>query len=360
MSSSRPEESTRDKTTERADAAEPAGSAAPRASEVPSRRGRVRALDAVRGLAICGILLVNIPQITRMRGAPEPGVYVPAEYWSQLLVHQRFFPVFSFLFGLSFAIFLDGAARRTSVPRVVLLRRMVALGVVGALHHFLQPGEALLPYAIVGIAVLLPASWLPRWLVLLAGVLCTAAAVLLLYGGTALIPGLFLLGLATARYGVHDRLDRSNTAVALVFALSLAAAAPLLHWQSGDIVRNSYSHGAAAAGILLASAYVTGLLLLLRTRVGPAVSAVLEPLGRMALTNYLTATLLVVALAPVLGLPHSMRFGTAFALAGGILGVQVLWSRWWLRRFRYGPFEWAWRVVTWWSPVPLRGAGQGV
>ncbi|SDP76739.1 Uncharacterized membrane protein YeiB [Actinopolyspora xinjiangensis] len=346
---------------ERASTAEPGGS-----PEVPfdspgrsdsSGGARVRALDAVRGLAVCGILLVNIPQITQMRNGPEPGVYVPAEHWLQLLVQQRFFPVFSFLFGLSFAIFLDGAARRASLPRVVLLRRMAALGVLGALHQFLQPGEALLPYAIVGIVVLLPASWLPRVLVLLAGVLGTVAAVSLTHGGTSLLPGLFLLGLATARYGVHNRFDRPNATVALVFVLSLAAAAPLLYWQSGDIVRNSYSHGAVAAGLLLASAYVTGLLLLLRTRVGPAVSALLEPLGRMALTNYLTATLLVVALAPVLGLPHSLRFGPALALAAGIIGVQVLWSRWWLRRFRYGPFEWLWRCVTWWSPVSPRGTG---
>ncbi|TFD88565.1 DUF418 domain-containing protein [Cryobacterium lactosi] len=35
--------------------------------------------------------------------------------------------------------------------------------------------------------------------------------------------------------------------------------------------------------------------------------------------------------------------------------LQWLASWWWLRRFRFGPAEWVWRTVTWWTPQPLRG-----
>jgi uncharacterized membrane protein YeiB len=108
------------------------------------------------------------------------------------------------------------------------------------------------------------------------------------------------------------------------------------------------------AGLVGALAYATALLLVLRTRLGRPLSAVLEPLGRMALTNYLTATLLVVAAAGPLGLRESSRWGTAMVLAVVILAVQTVFSRWWLARFQYGPMEWVLRCVTWWNVVQLR------
>ena len=54
-----------------------------------------------------------------------------------------------------------------------------------------------------------------------------------------------------------------------------------------------------------------------------------------ALANYLTRTM----------------------IPGWILAVwalQLWWSTWWLERFRYGPFEWAWRCGTYQSWQPLR------
>ena len=62
---------------------------------------------------------------------------------------------------------------------LLLLRRLVALGVLGIAHEFLQPGEALLPYAIAGIVFLLPLSWAPRWVNLAVGLTITVVPVAL-------------------------------------------------------------------------------------------------------------------------------------------------------------------------------------
>ncbi|MBR7503759.1 hypothetical protein KCW65_27125, partial [Mycobacterium tuberculosis] len=83
------------------------------------------------------------------------------------------------------------------------------LGVLGALHMLLQPGEALLPYAIAALVVLLPSTWIPSRL--LAPVTASVGALLLLAGvatggGMAIIPGLFLVGFAT---GCTDLVRRS-------------------------------------------------------------------------------------------------------------------------------------------------------
>ncbi|RXS70612.1 DUF418 domain-containing protein [Streptomyces sp. TM32] len=250
---------------------------------------RIRVLDALRGFAFCGILLVNIPQITEMAFGPRPGELHPVRHFLDLAVQERFFPLFSFLFGISFALFLDGAARRSDRPRLLLVRRLVALGLLGAAHQLLHLGEALRPYAVFGLVALLPATWLPTPLVLVAGTGLTLASVTLAAGGLATIPGLFLLGLGVARMGIPGALDHRTGRLAAALAVIAPAAAAAVWWQYATDPTDA-TRIAAGAGLLAALAYAITLLLLLRTPLGTALSAVLEPLGRMALTNYLTAT----------------------------------------------------------------------
>ena len=81
----------------------------------------------------------------------------------------------------------------------------------------------------------------------------------------------------------------------------------------------------------------------------------------MALTNYLMTSLIL----------STLFFGYGFGLYGqvsraGQVGIvaaitvfQVVASRWWLARHRYGPLEWAWRAFTWWRWPPLRRAPVG-
>jgi hypothetical protein len=38
----------------------------------------------------------------------------------------------------------------------------------------------------------------------------------------------------------------------------------------------------------------------------------------------------------------------------GMSLLQVAFSVWWLRYFRFGPLEWAWRSLVWWRMQPLR------
>jgi uncharacterized protein len=317
---------------------------------------RVVVLDALRGFALCGILLVNIPwQIitTRMSAGPQSGGRYLATELLQYFVTGRFFPIFSFLFGVSFALFLDSAAARSRHPRLVLLRRLVVLGGLGLAHQQLHPGEALTPYAIVGVLVLLPASWLPRWIVLpLAGVALVAGV--LAGGGILLIPALFLLGLSAVRYGIIGTLAGRRKQIAVVFAVAAVAAVLCTVWEATAFSAPDGERVGAAAGLVGATAYSTGLLLLLGTRPGAVLERFLAPLGRMALTNYLSATVIVAAVGPLVGLRHSAHYGRMIVLAVLILAGQALFSRYWLAHYRYGPLEWIWRGLTWWTRTPNR------
>ncbi|TDD06519.1 DUF418 domain-containing protein [Saccharopolyspora terrae] len=325
------------------------------ASTGESAPRRVTEWDALRGFALCGILLVNIPQITRMAHGSENGVSNLISNGLGMLVEQHFYPIFAFLFGLSFSLFLEGAQQRSRRPRLMLARRLLVLGLLGAAHHVLQPGEALLPYAIFGLLVLLPASWLPTGVLVPASVLAAVAGFTVVSGGMFSIPGLFLLGLACARTGIARTIDRRPGQLAAVLAIAVVLSVPavwaqLVYPPDGPLATRI----TAAAGALGAVAYASAFLLVLRTRIGRPLAALVEPLGRMALTNYLTATLLVVAAAGPLGLRESTDWSTALVLALIVLAVQAAFSHWWLGRFRYGPAEWALRTATWWTPMPLR------
>jgi uncharacterized membrane protein YeiB len=331
-----------------------------RPAPVPAHT-RIVALDVLRGFALCGILLANVKPIAH--GGDGPGSAAAPETTAATVLHlavdQRFFPIFSLLFGVGFALLTESARARARQPRVVLLRRLLALLAVGLLHHLvLWRGDVLAVYAAVGLLVLLPSTWLPRRVVAVAAGALIVLSVTLFGGWYSMIPGLFLLGAALTRYGVVARIDAAPRAAAALGLVCVLAAVPATVVQvragSADPGGTAFRIAYPAAGLLTAGAYVCGVLLLLRTRLAGPLTAVLRPLGRMALTNYLTATVLVLAFSAVVGGADRWPAGGVVAVAALVLLVQWTWSVLWLRRCRQGPVECLWRWVTWWQRPPLR------
>ena len=80
---------------------------------------------------------------------------------------------------------------------------------------------------------------------------------------------------------------------------------------------------------------------------------VFAPVGRMALTNYLTHSLICVTLSYGFGFGLWWRIGAAWAMAiaATVILVQIPLSAWWLSRFRFGPVEWIWRRLTYGRPL---------
>ncbi|MBS0476599.1 MAG: DUF418 domain-containing protein [Proteobacteria bacterium] len=78
--------------------------------------------------------------------------------------------------------------------------------------------------------------------------------------------------------------------------------------------------------------------------------------GRMAFSNYIGTSLLLVPVFNGWGLGLFGRFGR-LELFGFVLAVWALmlaWSKWWLERYRYGPLEWLWRCLTYGRMMSLR------
>lgn len=78
--------------------------------------------------------------------------------------------------------------------------------------------------------------------------------------------------------------------------------------------------------------------------------------GRMAFSNYLGTSLILVTIFNGWGLGLFGQFGRVelFGFVLGIWALMLLGSKAWLARFRYGPLEWLWRCLTYWQLFPLR------
>lgn len=81
----------------------------------------------------------------------------------------------------------------------------------------------------------------------------------------------------------------------------------------------------------------------------------LAPVGRMALTNYLTHTILCITIFYGVGLGLGGNIGPTFfiPIALIIYMLQIIYSNWWFKHFNYGPLEWVWRQLTYGKRLPI-------
>ena len=93
--------------------------------------------------------------------------------------------------------------------------------------------------------------------------------------------------------------------------------------------------------------YVGMAILMLHSNSAFAKIRVLAPFGRMALTNYLTQSVICSLYFYGYGLGHwGMARTWQVAFVAVVLALQIVFSHWWLARYRFGPLEWLWRGFT--------------
>ena len=124
--------------------------------------GREHAIDALRGFALLGILMVNAGSFASTYfgvGVVDPAFSRPVDHavrwWVSFVFETKFYLLFSLLFGYSFALQMDSAARSGNafVPR--FLRRLLGLLLLGLAHAWLLfAGDILVTYALLGVLLL--------------------------------------------------------------------------------------------------------------------------------------------------------------------------------------------------------------
>lgn len=125
-------------------------------------RAREGLVDALRGFALLGIVVVNVPFLALSpEGFTAASVAAPldraAAFVTVAFAQAKFYLVFAFLFGYSLSFLLD---RDDAAQRTRFRRRLLGLGLLGALHAvFAFVGDILVLYALIGTSLL----WLVRW-----------------------------------------------------------------------------------------------------------------------------------------------------------------------------------------------------
>lgn len=378
------------------------------ASAPTDPRERAPAIDALRGWALLGIAIVNVPWIAmpqplitvigdetqRARLAP---IDLAAAVFIEAVCESRFYPIFSALFG-----FGTGLLVARSTP--AYLRRIAALLVFGVLHAlFGWYGDVLINYAVVGLVLLPLARLSPRQLFGIAGIILVITelaslrfddwvsgstseslawveeSIRIYRDGTFLtiteqrfedllgyftlpwnvsyrcnVLAMATLGLAIERSGVHRRLAelrpqlcRLAIALAAIGAMLLAIAYPLGRVQQVYLL----------ACDAIAGAYALGFLWLATS--GARAARALSPLvalGRMALSGYLLQTVAFTLLFYGYGLAlfGSIPPAGLLAIAIAVYAAEAIFAARWLERFAHGPIEWIWRALTYLRPPPMR------
>ena len=173
------------------------------------------------------------------------------------------------------------------------------------------------------------------------------------FGGVLLIPGLLLLGFAVSEWRVPEKLDENPkpATLALPVLILFTAIASYVQYLYRD--QAGFSPHSSIAGFLFAATWVAAVVVLVRTPLRQGFEVVFAPLGRMALTNYIGATVILLASRPLLGIPAEQGSATnaSFLTAWGVvlvmLTAQMIFSALWLKRFGQGPLEKLWRKITW-------------
>jgi uncharacterized protein len=180
------------------------------------------------------------------------------------------------------------------------------------------------------------------------------------------VMGIFLLGfMAGRRKWLHDPGDHSGTLrkiLLLVLPLALVSnGAYVAVVEASSWIRPSWSWVLTmaivpVAALSLASCYVSGLALLVQRPPAHKLLAPLAAVRRTALTNYLLQSVICSTLmcSYGMGLYGRVHPPVAVGLTVLIFVVQVWFSNWWLRRFRFGPAEWLWRSATYRRLQPMR------
>lgn len=329
-------------------------------------KNRIHLIDLIRGFALLGLPFVNVIAlwISKMNLSETQG-----DIWVQrflyIFVEGRFYAIFSFLFGLGLWIFLSRAKEKNNRPYILFIRRITILAIAGLIHQLMQPGEALLVYAILSIPALFFEK-IPKRINLVLGV---SGIVMGSIAGNKLLLTLplMLLGLAFGQYEIFERCKSKRKIWGVVFILSCIVTIILtvFLWKTapehGSV---SYVKGTELTESQIESNQDFNQFMYLSTSLAPIYSVLyvsflvmLEPLatkllsplnafGRMAFTNYVGQTLVLLLVALFISTDTFVSYTFATIICTIVVMTQIIFSVFWLKYFKYGPLEWLWRCGT--------------
>lgn len=174
--------------------------------------------------------------------------------------------------------------------------------------------------------------------------------------------GMMLIGVALYRDGTITG-ARSRASYRRMAAWGLGIGVPLAAAGLALVATRGFSHEMSligsipnTIGTIPAAVGYLAVISLWNLRPDSVLQGRLRAVGRMALTNYLSQTVIGIVVLRGLFDPAQLSRGAIALFVLTVWSLQLLWSPAWLRRCRFGPAEWLWRCATYraWQPIIQR------
>jgi uncharacterized protein len=373
-------------------------------------------VDVIRGFALIGVLIVNFASNINEQ-TPETILKASKSSFDSTLVQicdvffeWKFMTLFSMLFGYGFGLILQSLDRKNINPNLFFFKRMFWLFIFGCIHTLFWWGDVLHLYAISGIILLTfrnnsnksvflfsilflfvvpilisyllrnqPETFTDENIRLLyskyknGNIIDVFKANISFYYKTFLISGSdlhdifettgrFMLGYYFLRLNLFQFVETKIT----LFKKSALVSAPLMiaYFTILLMTRNEILHTekyllnfTLSIGIISTSIFYVSLLVLAYLHFGMnKFFAALQSLGKMTLTNYLLISTILIILLYGLGFGKLGEISILNIWIYALLWIfiEIIFSVYWLKKFRYGPVEWIWRQLTHGKQLPLK------
>ena len=411
--------------------------------EIQAAPARYESLDAIRGVAVMGILAMNIvafalpfsAYVNPIAGGAVGNLDLATWFFNFVLIDSKMRGMFSMLFGASTLLVIQSAEASGRSPAESHYSRMIWLAIFGLVHfYFIWFGDILFLYAVCGLLL-----FAFRHLSVKALLIWAIVFFIIGIGFLAMGWAMFALGEAgklppEAMAQMQPELDKMNAdmgpgaaSYAKEVALHLGSYGSIVSEKLGEkagepfiqalmflwetlglmlvgmalfksqmltgeweparyrkwalrgfligipplvgLARYQYASGFSAVSTFGASlslsvpfdvamtiGWAALIMLLIKTAASDAVRARLAATGRMAFTNYLMTSIVMTTIfyGYGLGLFGSVGRTALYLFCFGMWGAMLLWSKPWLERFNYGPFEWIWRSLSRRKLQPMR------
>jgi len=360
---------------------------------------RILVIDALRGFTLFGILVIHsyASFIWIWESSPDPGKisFLDMIINNNLgnLFSNTLYSIFSFLFGLSFAIQLQNAISKKKPFKRKFIWRLFILLLIGYFHSLFFERDILQLYALLGMLLVLSSNLKNKTLLLLSSLFFILSIVVILVNtelSEIIVPlgesaralgflellglgkfdsqilsgrlfstaSLFILGFFAGRKNIFKKNSENNRLFNRVLYTSGVIAVTsyiIFKWSSINAWPEACTQAIYAVERIAQSFfYVAVIVKLYQINLFQNILNYLVPAGKMGLTTYIMQSAFIILFYNLsastinhLGLANAIGITCIFFI------LQILFAYCWLSRYRYGPLEWVWRSLTHleWLPI---------
>lgn len=432
----------------------------PQATLPVATADRIKSIDAIRGVALLGILLMNIPGFGMNWDFWYNAFMGPRSGWDYqtFKVVEIFFEgtmrgLFSMLFGAGMILFMTNKKEVPGQPSVAIYyyRRLLWLVFFGLINAFviLWEGDILFYYGLFGMVLFVFRKTSPKWLLVIGLTIVSFSVIQSLWRWSEtrekranyleameakkekkklteeqqaaigvwnevanipkpdtaelntnfrgmqsnyigvfkhLIPvnagnesfnvyysawdvlSMMFIGMALFSWGFfNNKLSTSTYFIWLIVGYGIGIPLAMflfdqnwiaMHNRAWFVDRWQSNPGAfrEIRRVLLALGHASLIMLLFRSKLVPWLMKALSAVGQMAFTNYLMQSIICTFFFYGYGWGYfgKLHFHQIYYVVFAVWIFQLIFSVIWLRYFRFGPFEWVWRSLTYWKKQPMK------